>query len=220
MVGLGGSVIVPGEINAKLLASWVSLLRKYSRTHKFIVVVGGGKIARNYQNAAKKIGVTNTKERDWLGIYATRLNAELVRSAFGSLASEKIIDSEDMVHQLVKPVTIACGWTPGWSTDYIAAFLAHRYGTSGVIMAGKPSHIYDKNPDIYKSAKKFSNLSWNAYKAIVPKKWVPGASVPIDPICAQFCERKKIPVFVMDGKNLKNIARFFEGKESEGTIIQ
>lgn len=220
VIGLGGSVIFPNEINAKLLSNWVSFIKKHTKQYRFVIVIGGGKLARRYQEAAKMVRLVTTKESDWLGIEATRANAKLVQTAFGVLADKKIIDSQDSIKKLTKPVTIACGWTPGWSTDYIAAALADVYHAGVTIMAGKPAFIYDKNPDIYKNAKKFEHLSWVEYEKIIPKKWTPGANCPIDPVCARFSRTHKISSIVLDGANIKNLENLFSGKEFKGTLVE
>jgi len=220
VVGLGGSVIFPDEINGELLASWVSLIKRFSKQYRFVIVMGGGKLARRYQEAARKVRPITEKESDWLGIEATKANAKLVQTAFGTLADKKIIDSREGIKKLTRPVTIACGWTPGWSTDFIAGVLGDTYHTGVIVMAGKPAFIYDKNPDVYKNAKKFERLTWKEYRKIIPKKWTPGANTPIDPVCAKFCETKRISNIVLDGRNIKNIENLFLGKDFKGTLVE
>lgn len=220
IIGLGGSVIFPNEINAELLSNWVSLIKKYTKQYRFVIVVGGGKLARRYQEAAKVVRQITIKESDWLGIEATRSNAKLVQTAFGFIANKKIIDSENSIKKLTKPVTVACGWAPGWSTDYIAAVLADSYHAGVTIMAGKPAFVFDRNPDVYKTAKKFEHLSWKEYEKIIPKKWTPGINFPIDPVCARFSRAHKISSIVLDGTNIKNLENLFLGKEFEGTLVE
>ncbi|TSC52577.1 MAG: uridylate kinase [Parcubacteria group bacterium LiPW_41] len=220
IIGLGGSVIFPDEINSELLSEWASFIKKYTKQYRFVIVMGGGKLARRYQEAARKVRPITTKEGDWLGIEATRANAKLIQTIFGVLADRKIIGSQNSIKKLTKPVTVACGWTPGWSTDYIAAVLADVYHAGVTIMAGKPAFIYDKNPDVYKTAKKIEYLSWKDYEKIIPKKWTPGANCPIDPVCARFSRTHKISSIVLDGKNIKNLENLFLGKEFEGTLVE
>jgi len=220
VIGLGGSVIFPNEINSKLLAEWVFLIKKYTKQYRFVIVMGGGRLARKYQEAARVVRPLTIKEADWLGIEATRANAKLIQTVFGVLADKKIIDSHESIKKLTKPVTIACGWTPGWSTDYIAGVLADTYHAGVTIMAGKPAFIYDKNPDIYKTAKKFTYLTWREYEKLIPKKWMSGAHSPIDPICARFSRIHKISSIVLDGVNIKNLESLFLGNEFEGTLVE
>ena len=53
--------------------------------NKFIIIVGGGKTARKYLDAAKKLGLKKNKDLDWIGIKVTRLNAQLIKEVLGSL---------------------------------------------------------------------------------------------------------------------------------------
>lgn len=220
VIGLGGSVIFPNEINGQLLNQWALFVKKYVKQYRFVIVMGGGKLARRYQAAAKMVRPITAKEEDWLGIEATRANAKLIQVALGTLADKKIIDSHKAIKKLSKPVTIACGWIPGWSTDYIAGVLADVYHAGVTIMAGKPAFIFDKNPDVYKSAKKFEYLTWKEYEKLIPKKWVPGGHNPIDPVCARFSRTHKISSIVVDGMDIKNLENLFSGKEFKGTLVE
>lgn len=220
VIGLGGSVIFPNDINSGLLIKWVLFVKKYIRQYQFVIVVGGGMLARRYQEAARAVRPITTREGDLLGIEATRANAKLVQTAFGALADKKVIDSNNSIKKLTKPVTIACGWTPGWSTDYIVGVLAETYHAGVTVMAGKPAFIYDKNPDVYKNAKKFNYLTWNEYEKLIPKKWIPGTHSPIDPVCARFSRTHKISSIVLDGTNIKNLDNLFSGKDFNGTLVE
>jgi uridylate kinase len=220
VIGLGGSVIFPDEINSDLLVEWISFVKNYVKQYQFVIVMGGGRLARRYQEAAKRVRPITVREGDWLGIEATRANAKLLQTSFGSLADKKIINSRESVKRLTKPVTIACGWTPGWSTDYIAGVLADTYHAGVTIMAGKPAFIYDKDPDVYKTAKQFTHLTWKEYEKLIPKKWIPGTHSPIDPICARFSRIHKISSIILDGTNMKNLDNLFSGKDFQGTLVE
>jgi len=54
--------------------------------------VGGGKTARIYQEAARKLGIVSCGDLDLIGIYATHINAHLVRNVSYEYAVEGIID--------------------------------------------------------------------------------------------------------------------------------
>jgi uridylate kinase len=219
VVSLGGSVIFPDHIDVPTLRAWRSLIEKYARHRRFIVVVGGGKLARRYQEAAGAVRRTTPAEGDWLGIYATRANAKLVQTVLGTLADPVIIDSRSKMRKLRKPVTIACGWTPGNSTDYIAAVLAEHYGVAEILNAGKPAFVYDKNPDAFKGAKAFTEITWEKYRTVIPNAWKPGASAPIDPVAARFCKRHGIAAIMIQGSGVKNIDNLLGGRDFRGTVV-
>ena len=49
ILSLGGSLVVPDEIDTGFLRSFKSCLEKYFSEKQFFVLVGGGKTARRYQ---------------------------------------------------------------------------------------------------------------------------------------------------------------------------
>jgi uridylate kinase len=233
IVTLGGSIVYPafirgkdehvrpGEIDTAFLRRFDRFLRRHVREGKrFVLVVGGGQLARRFQEAAARIrGITND-DKDWLGIHATRLNAHLVRTMFRDIADPVVIDERGRVKRLRRSVTVAAGWRPGWSTDYIAAVLAYDFGAQEVIVAGKPAYVYDKDHATHTNAKPLRELSWKAYRNLIPKKWSPGLHAPMDPIAAKFAEEKGLAAIVVDGRELKNLDALLNGKEFKGTIVR
>ena len=56
VISLGGSIIVPDKINVEFLKDFKKLINDFvEKGNKAIIVCGGGKTARLYQNAASKI---------------------------------------------------------------------------------------------------------------------------------------------------------------------
>ena len=83
VISLGGSIIVPGKIQVDFLKQFKEFILKFiKKDYRFIIVAGGGKICREYQDAAGKISSLNNEDKDWLGIHTTRLNAHLLRTIF------------------------------------------------------------------------------------------------------------------------------------------
>ena len=81
VLSLGGSLIFPKGVDIEFLKNFRKTIEKYVRKgHKFVIICGGGKIARELQQAASKVSKPTNEELDWLGIYATRLNAKLIRT--------------------------------------------------------------------------------------------------------------------------------------------
>ncbi len=92
IISLGGSLIVPNEIDFNFLKNFRKLILKYLKKEKrFIIISGGGKTARNYQNAISKVVKITKEDLDWIGIHSTRLNAHLLRTIFRDWAYPKII---------------------------------------------------------------------------------------------------------------------------------
>lgn len=220
VIALGGSILYPEEIDTTFIKNFAERIRAHTKKGKqFIIVTGGGRVSRLYQKAAGEVARVTDEDKDWIGIHATRLNAHLLRTVFEDIADPVVIDSRYKTKKLKYPVTIASGWRPGWSTDFIAVALAVDFGISEVIVAGKPSHVYDKDFVKYKDAKPFKKLSWKEYRALIPKKWSPGFHSPVDPVAAHLGEREGVTAIVMNGRDLKNFTSLISGKEFEGTVI-
>jgi uridylate kinase len=220
VVALGGSVVHPEGIDVRFLKDFKKFLAPFLRQGmKFVLVVGGGRLSRRFQEAAHQVSKVSDEDKDWLGIHATRLNAHLLRTIFRDVADPVIIDIRGKTKRLKYPVTIASGWRPGWSTDSVALWLAADFGVREVIIAGKPSHVYDKDHAKYPSAKPFHEISWREYRKLIPAKWKPGLHAPVDPVGAMIGDKENVKAVIVHGRDLKNFADLLNGKEFQGTII-
>src|SRR3989344_2409763 len=153
VVALGGSVVFPDDVDWKLLRAFRAGIKKWSRKRRFIVVVGGGRLCRMYLEAAAKVVRLTDRDKDWVGIHATRANAHPVRAVLHDVADPRVIDERFKMKQLKRPVTVAAGWKPGWSTDFVSVALARDFGAKEVIIAGKPSHVHNKDNRKHADAK-------------------------------------------------------------------
>src|SRR3989338_1225624 len=223
IVALGGSIIHPDKkINAAFLKEFRKFILKWiGRGKRFVIVAGGGSVARDYQKAANAVISLSYGDKDWIGIHATRLNAHLLRTIFWKEADPVVIDSHSKVSKKMRyPVTIASGWRPGWSTDYIALRLAADCGIKEAIIAGSPAFVYTKDPKKDKSARPIKKLSLKEYRKLIPAKWIPGAHSPVDPIGARLAYGTELKAIIIKGTDLKNFDRLLAGKDFRGTIIE
>ncbi|MDD3735245.1 MAG: UMP kinase [Candidatus Pacebacteria bacterium] len=223
IISLGGSIIVPDKIDIKFLISFKNLiLEEIKKNKKFIIICGGGNIAREYQKAAFEVNQVTKEDQDWLGIHATRLNAHLLRTIFRKWAYPVILDKpqKSISNYKKEPILIAAGWRPGFSTDFVSVLLAKRFNVDKVINASNISFVYDKDFKKYKDAQPIKEISWKDYQKLIPSKWDPGLRVPFDPIAAREAKKLKMKVFILDGRNLKNLKLAIEGKDFQGTIIK
>ncbi len=232
VIALGGSIIYPDQIDVLFLKQFREfILKRLKRSSpsegrgsprrggRFVIVAGGGRIARVYQEAASKIAKITDDDKDWLGIHATRANAHLLRTVFRDVADAVVIDERYKIKKLRHPVTIGAGWRPGQSTDHSAVALAVDFKIPDVIIAGRPSFVYDKDHQKYANAKPLPELSWSAYQRLIPRKWKPGLHTPVDPVAAKLAEQKKIKAIIVNGKDLKNFSNLLSGKDFKGTLI-
>lgn len=220
VISLGGSLVVPEAIDTSYLTQFLAFIRGYVRQgHRFIIITGGGKIARRYQDAARRIAALKADDLDWLGIHATRLNAHLLRTALRDIAHPLILMHPREHPRIGKPVAIAAGWRPGFSTDYVAVRLAANYRVSTVLNLSNIAGVYSHDPKRNTRARLMHSLSWRKYLKIVGTKWSPGMNSPFDPVAAKFASRKHIRVVVCDGRDFSNIAAYMRGRPFRGTML-
>ncbi len=220
VISLGGSLIVPDEIDTGFVREFVSFVKeRVSLGERLILITGGGKICRRYQNAIKVLGVESSTESDWIGIYSTHLNGNFLRIVLGDLAHDELIVNPNDIKGISKPVVVAGGWKPGWSTDFVAIEMAKIVGAKKVINLSNIDYVYDKDPKVFKDAKKIENISWSEFRKIIPEKWQPGLNSPFDPIAAKNADEAKIEVAILNGKNIANLKSYLEGKDFLGTRI-
>lgn len=225
VLAVGGSIIIPeaGKVNKNFLKKFRDFILKYVNTgkYRFIIIVGGGKTCRVYQDAAKNINKKiNNDELDWIGIQATKLNAQMIRATFGKRAYPKIIDNPEISLPDNWSVLVASGWKPGWSTDYISTMFVKKYGAKEILDLGNIPAVYDKDPAKFQNAKPIAKLSWKEYLDIIGTKRIPGMSVPIDPVAAEVSDKANLKTLIVLGTDFKNLSNILLQKQFKGTIIQ
>ena len=220
ILSLGGSLIAPEKIDINFLKKFKKTIEKFVRkNHRFVAVCGGGAIARKFQKAASGKKRITSRDLDWLGIYATMINANIVKQVFGEMAESKIIQNPTEKISSNKKLILASGWKPGWSTDYDAVLLAKNLKAKTVINMSNVDYVYDKDPKKHKDAKKIGNICWKHYRQMVGDKWTAGLNAPFDPIAAKEAEKSGIKVIVI-GKNLGNLEKLLNRKKFNGTVIE
>lgn len=218
VVSLGGSVIVPDEIDTEFLKGFAVLIRSHiAKGQKFLVIAGGGKTCRKYQDAARTLGELSKNDLDWLGIHATRLNGHLLRSIFRAEAHPNLID--DPTDPIVEAdIVIAAGWQPGWSTDYVAVKLARNVGATRLVNISNTDYVYTADPKTDPSAQKIEKTSWDDFRKLLPEAWDPGLSAPFDPVAAEEAQGASMEVAVV-GPSLPELDNYLSGKPFKGTLI-
>jgi len=221
VLSLGGSIIVPDEIDLGFLKKFRRLALDFvKKGDRLVIVCGGGRLARKYSEAAKRISGVSDEEMDWIGIKATMLNAELVKSMFGSLAYENVVNEPNKKVITNKKIIIGSEWKPGWSTDYDAVLLAKQFGAQRIINLSNIEYVYDKDPKKYADAKKIDNISWDDFQQIVGTKWKPSANLPFDPIATKLAKQWKLEVVIAKGTDLGNLRDILNEKAYRGTTIK
>lgn len=226
VLSLGGSIVAPEGPDPVFLKAFRSLVDRHlsvDPARRLILVVGGGGPARSWQKAfreaARPEDAADDSAQDWIGIMATRLNAELVRALMGALAPQDVVTDPTAVDLFMGRVLVAAGWKPGWSTDYDAVLLAEKFGAGEVVNLSNIEKVYTDDPRKNPAAKPIDAISWGDFKKLVGEEWKPGANAPFDPVATRRAAELGLRVVCAAGRNLENLEALLEGKTFIGTTI-
>lgn len=221
VIKLGHSLI--GErIELEKIKRFALLLKKrISEGDKFVVVVGGGAVARAYINASRILGGTESFIDD-IGIAFTRINCMLLISALGEYVYPKPVTSLEELRQafhFYNIVTIG-GLTPGHSTDAVAALSAETVSADIFIKMIEAGGIYDKDPRTHEDAKLLSEVNYEQLLQLVleNKNTKAGEYKPLDLVALEILRRSKIRTVIV-GSKLEDLEAILQGKEI-GTKVE
>lgn len=225
IISLGGSLISHKEgIDTTFLSDFNIFIRKQisEKKRRFFIVVGGGTTAANYIDAGKAVvgHELSNEDLDWLGIHATRLNAQLVRTIFKDIADPRVIKHYEIILKIDHPLAIAAGWKPGWSTDYDAITLCQDYGSKEMINMSNVDRVYTQDPNKFPDAKPIDEITWTDYRKITGDVWEPRMNFPFDPIASKLAQEVGVTVKILNGKNLDNLALALDSEPFVGTTIR
>lgn len=219
-MSVGGSLIVPQEIDIDFLRR----LRQFIESEtdrRFVIIAGGGRTARRYQEAARSIADLNSDDLDWLGIHATRVNGHLLRTIFKNIAHPIVYHKLDEgIKDIDSRLIIAAGAKPGFSSDYVATFYASKLGAKRLVNLSNIDHVYTADPKIDPGAKPIEKISWGEFRKLIPSEWDPGLSSPFDPVAAREAETHNIEVACINGGKLEELKKYLEGQPFIGTLIK
>lgn len=168
VLSLGGSIVSGKQgIEFEFLNKFNKFIRRQisEKNRRFFIVVGGGKVCRDYQQGVKLVENQHITDSDidWLGTHATHLNGHLLRTIFRDVAFKYVIIHYDRHYQIPSTckVIIGAGWKPGWSTDYDAVLLCRDYKAKTIINMSNTDMVYDKDPNKFKDAKALKKSAGN-----------------------------------------------------------
>ena len=197
VISLGGSLIVPKKIDIEFLKEFRKVLLKNKKKYKFVVVCGGGIIARTYINGLDQQPVRNKKYlQSLLGVSTTRLNARFMSYFFGIDTNEGIPhEMKEIKNLITKKNIVFCGalrYEKNQTSDSTTAKLA-RFFNCNFINLTNVSGLYDKNPKTHRSAKFIPEISHKDFLKMTRKmEFHPGQHFVLDQIAAKIIKKYKI----------------------------
>jgi len=221
VISLGGSLIVPDDIDTDFLTALRVFLEKHIATGgRFVVVSGGGKTTRRYQSAARTVNPKLTDEDlDWLGLRGNHFNGYLLHYMLKDISGPTYVGDPREVTLSDKPVTVVGGgWKPGATSDNVTVEVAHAVGATTIVNLSNITHVYSDDPKKDSNAKKLSKLSWDEYRNIIPKEMSPGLNTPFDPVASVRAQELGLTVVVM-GSDLHNLEKYIAGEDFGGSVI-
>ena len=227
VLSVGGSIVAPEYPDTEFVSRFVAMVKDFlskNPSDRLILVVGGGGPARIYQKAFREVTGTaesdGTDAADWIGIMATRLNAQFVKASFGDLCKEDIVTDPTAAKDFTGRILLAAGWKPGFSTDNDAVLLAEKFNADTVVNLSNIEKVYTDDPRKNPDAKPLDTISWSDFRKMVGDEWVPGKNCPFDPIASKKAESLGLVVICAGGKNIENTRAILEGKAYTGTTIK
>jgi uridylate kinase len=222
VLSLGGSVFVRDEENSQYIQDLAAMLVDVSKTIRLFVVTGGGRIARYYIREGRALGAPESF-LDELGIEVTRLNARLLIAALGEHANH--IPPKDYKDAVLAAkhnrIVVMGGVSPGITTDAVSSILAERVRASRLVNATSVDGVYTADPAKDPGAKRISKLSHAELLEIVSATpMCAGPNVVFDGTGASVLARARIPIFVVDGRDVPNTRLALEGRAFEGTSVE
>lgn len=230
VLSVGGSIVVPEKPDTGFLCQFIAMIRDWlskDSSRRLILVVGGGGPARIYQKAYAEIQAetgngeeSNNSDADWIGIMATRLNAQLLKASVGTLCAQDVVYDPTSVQEFNGRILVAAGWKPGFSTDNDAVLLAEKFNADTVVNLSNIEKVYTDDPRKNPAAKPIDSITWTDFRKMVGDDWVPGKNTPFDPIASKKAQSMDLTVICAAGKNIENIRDILDGKDFVGTKIQ
>ncbi|MFH1586059.1 MAG: UMP kinase [archaeon] len=220
VLSLGGSLIFPKEVDVNFLREFKKVVNANKGRYKFIVVCGGGSVARKYIMALRKTGV-DKKTQSLAGISATRMNARFVSYFFGMDQKRGIPHRIGTIRRLLKKQDVVfCGalkYKPKQTSDSTAAEIAKKFKADFVNLTNVKG-LHDKNPKTNKNVKFIPRISWKDFDKMANKiGFKPGQHFVLDQTASGIIMKNKIPTYII--KSMKQLDNLLKGKRFVGTTI-
>ena len=221
VLSLGGSLIVPEKIDPRWLDKFKSTIIRLSKNYKFVIVCGGGFVAREYITILKTEH-KNAKQQSLAGIAVTRMNARIMMQIFGDHSNKSLpMNLEQVKENLEKKDIVFCGalrYAPNQTSDSTSVKVANYLKTKFINLTNVDG-LYTNNPQKNKNAKFIPKISWKDFeKRALSIKYKPGQHFVLDQKASTIIRKNKITTYII-GKDVKSLENLLKNKKFKGTII-
>jgi uridylate kinase len=223
VLSMGGSVLVTGDEDERFLPELAALLRKIAGDFPLVVTAGGGRVARDYIRLGRALRLTET-ELDELGIDVSRLNARLLAAVIGPPCPPHPPTSlAEAVREAHRSRIVVLGGTePGHTTDGVAGMLAERLRAQRLVNATRVPGLFERDPRKDPSARRVDRLDYAGFRKMVEASvaGTAGQQFVFDRLGLESLARAKIPLRIVQGRDLANLEHALRGEEFIGTEIR
>jgi uridylate kinase len=190
------------------------------------IVIGGGNIIRGV-NAAQD-GIIKRTSGDYMGMLGTVINGVAMQEALEHNGVYARVQSAIKLEQIAETfivrrakrhlekgrvVIFAAGTgNPFFTTDTAATLRATEIEASMIIKATKVDGIYNRDPSLYKDAKKIDNLTYD--QALSDDIKV------MDATSIALAKENKLPIVVCDMFKKGNLLKIIKGDLSSCSIVK
>ncbi len=208
VVKIGGSVSISEKgPRPEYMKKLIPVLKELKRNHSVYIVIGGGRITRNYYECIKEF--LPPEKAEWVLIELLHANARFLAYALGAKFCPRLEDvSGDF--------TVSSGFEPGHSTDGSAALVAEKVGADIFIMLTDVNGVYEDDVKLNPDAKLLKHISFDELDRF-SRDGSPNNYGVIDKLAIDIIKKNKIKTYIV-GKEPENILKVVSG-ENPGTEI-
>ena len=216
VISLGGSVIVPNQVDVIFLKKFKKIIDKIKKGNKIVVVTGGGSTSRKYMDALRKSNFKGLVGE--IGFEITKINGMLVANFLNLKPPNSMADLKKMLKKNNVVVTGALEFGPEMTSDGTSADIAKAIKADYFINITNVKGLYNKNPKQFKNAKFIPEISFKDFNKIVNKiKFKAGQHFVLDQTAARIISKNKIKTIIT--KDIETLVNIVKKEKFKGTII-
>jgi len=213
--------MIPDAPDVPYIKQFAAELVALAKSYRLFVVVGGGRLARTYIQAARQLGADESS-LDHVGIDATRLNARVLVAALGPSALGRVPhDFDDALEaSMFHPVVVMGGTHPGHTTDAVAVMMGERARAERILILTNVDGVYTADPRVDRAAKRIDRMTASELVAITASATTEaGSTGVIDPMGCKIVQRARIATCVLHGRDFDALRAAAAGRPFKGTLV-